>query len=502
MNSAGRQDTQGAIAAALKAAMQCLQEGRPAEAERIYSRIVHQAPRNTAALFNLGLLASRRGAPQEAQLLFKKVLEIDARDADAAVSLAITYADMGMAAEALQAASKAEALSPAATGLAQLGAMYGEWGQIEKARACLRGALEKQPENINALATLAAYDRLDVDDPAYRTLSRLSAGGDRLRPADRARVEFALAKARVEQGDEKAGYAAYARGNKIKNDTYAGFDIARLEEYFDSVAGLFTPALMERHAGTVVAGGERPVFIVGMQRSGSTLAAQILDSHPAARSIGESVAARLSLPPASGEKAVRDGRITAQTVENLSAEALGAIAKRYAALARLSPDGDMVVVDKMLPNFILMGLLRLALPQAKFIHCQRDPLDAGLSVWTTLFFEPTPWAYDQRSIARYYKAQMKMMSHWKALFPQAIHTLSYEKLVADQEGETRKLLDFCGLPWDAQCLDFHTTPGPVKTASVMQVRQPLNAGSLGKGRRAAAYLKDMLDEIEKGGTTG
>ncbi|MEZ0259871.1 MAG: sulfotransferase [Alphaproteobacteria bacterium] len=502
MNSAGLQNTQGPFAAALRAAMQCLQEGRPAEAERIYNQIVQQAPGNTAALFNLGLLAARRGSAKEAQLLFKKVLDIDPKDADAAVSLAITYADMGMATEAQAAAAQALALSPAPPALSQLGAMYGELGLTEKALETLRAALKAQPENINALATLAAYDKLATDDPACRALIKLSATGDRLPPADRARVEFALGKARLDQGDEKTAYAAYALGNKIKKSTYSGFNISRFEEYFDSLAALFTPALVTKHASAAQPKGERPVFIVGMQRSGSTLAAQILDSHPAARSIGESSASRLSFPPPPGEKFARDTRVTAALTERLSPDLLAGIRKSYAGYARLAADKDAVVVDKMLPNFMLLGLLKLAMPEAKFIHCQRDPVDAGLSVWTTLFFEPTPWAYDQRDIARYYKAQMKLMAHWQKLFPQAIHVLSYEKLVAEQEAETKKLLEFCGLPWDPRCLDFHTASGMVKTASVMQVRQPINAASVGKGSRAAAYLKDMLDELNKGVVAG
>jgi hypothetical protein len=494
-----------AIDAALKAATGFLQQNRPAEAEKIYRDIFLRQPNNPAALFNLGLLAGRRGSHADAAKFFEHLLTVAPQDMDALAALAITKAELGQVDQAYELATRATsgASGPALT---QLAAMYGETGDHDKAVFCLRKALQQRPSDINALCLLASYTRLAADDPAFLSLRTVDERNALPDANSRARAAFALGKAYMDQGDSARAFALYAKGNALKKSTYAGYDIARHEKYIESIIALFdvqTVARMQSAIPPSVA-GERPVFIVGVPRSGSTLVDQILSSHPQVRSLGESPAVRMSVPyfenkEGQGLFGQREPSITSSLIEGLDTDMLAAIRGRYMAFAKYQSQATGCVVDKMLGNFMFLGLLRLAFPGAKFIHCMRDPADAGLSIWSLIFWPNMPWAYDQRNIARYFLAEKKLMDHWKKLFPGGIYEARYERLVADQEGETRRLLEYCGLAWDERCLKFHETRRVVKTASVAQVRRPLYNDSVAKWKKHENHLDELLTTLRQGG---
>lgn len=502
-NEAGGNDA--ATAAALKTAMAFLQQNRPAEAEKIYHEVFSRSPDNPAVLFNLGLLASRRGAPAEAAKFFEHLLRLAPHDMDAAAALAVTKADLGLTDEAYALAARAMQ-GASAPALAQLAAMYGETGDNAKASDCLRRALAQRPGDVNALCLLASYDRLKPEDPAFLALQRMDEKNALPDANAQARVAFALGKSYQEQGDTDRAFALFDKGNKLKKSTYAGYDISQHEKYIDSIISFFNADLVGRFQPAVASltSGERPVFVVGVPRSGSTLVDQILSSHPQVRSLGESRAVRVSVPwfenpEGQGLFGLREPSISRGLVQALDQEMLAAIRGRYRAFGQYQSQGDGRVVDKMLGNFMFLGLLRLAMPDAKFVHCMRDPAAAGLSIWSIIFWPNIPWAYDQREIARYLLAEKKLMDHWKRLFPGEIHEVRYESLVTNQEDETRKLLDYCGLPWDERCLKFHETRRIVKTASVTQVRQPLYRDSVAKWKKHERHLGDMLSTLRQGG---
>jgi predicted helicase len=149
----------------------------------------------------------------------------------------------------------------------------------------------------------------------------------------------------------------------------------------------------------------------------------------------------------------------------------------------------------MLFNYLWIGLLRLALPEAKIVHCTRDPVDIGLSIWQLLFTPDIPWAYDLSEIGRCCQAYRKVMTHWNSIFPGEIYEANYEAMVTDQEGETRKLLDFCGLPWDDRCMRFHENKRHVRTASSAQVRVPIYTDSVKKWKKYEKYLTPLIEEV-------
>jgi hypothetical protein len=264
------------------------------------------------------------------------------------------------------------------------------------------------------------------------------------------------------------------------------YDADATSRWMADIAANFTPALLER-LGQSKAGSSRPIFVVGMPRSGTSLVEQILASHPAIHGAGElshiqKLANLLGDFPASiAEAAPAD-------LASLGISYLEAIAPLGA--------GQRHVVDKMPANIFYAGLIRLILPEARIIHCRRDPVDTCLSCYSKLFTKGQLFSYDQAELGRYHRDYQSLAAHWRAVLPAThFYEVDYEAVVADLESEARRMLDFLGLPWDPACLEFYRTERPVRTASVNQVRQPLYRSSAGRWRRHEQNLQRLLDAL-------
>jgi tetratricopeptide (TPR) repeat protein len=240
---------------------------------------------------------------------------------------------------------------------------------------------------------------------------------------------------------------------------------------------------------------EDPIFIVGLPRSGTTLVERILASHSSLSSAGELESFAQSLVEAariqSGNAALSRRELVALSA-TLDFAALG---RDYLARARAAYGGSGRFIDKMPLNYLYCGLIRRALPNARIVHVVRHPLGVCYAMYKTLFKSGYPFSYDLREIARYYSAYRRLMAHWQTTLPGAIHQLRYEDLIADQAGETRKLLEYCGLGWEDGCLDFHRNPTPTTTASAAQVRRPLYDSSVSQWRHYEAQLSELRDTL-------
>ena len=229
-----------------------------------------------------------------------------------------------------------------------------------------------------------------------------------------------------------------------------------------------------------------------MPRSGTTLTEQILASHPQVHGAGELSALSDVL---SDFHAVDDlAKLAA-----LDASELDGLARRYRQLAHESvPTDRRYVVDKMPHNFRYIGFIRLLFPQAKVIHCLRDPVDTCLSCYKRYFAGGgVRFAYDLTELGRYYCLYLNLMHHWHSVLPGYVYDLRYEDLIADQEGQSRRLLEFCGLPWDERCLTFYDSNRLVTTNSYHQVRQPIYRSSVQLWRRFEDHLAPLLDELRQ-----
>lgn len=489
------------LQSALGIAMQCLRQGRHGEAEMVYRDVIGQAPSCQPALFNLGLLAHRRGALGEAADFFEKLIQLNPQEADATMALAILRAEQRNADEAHRLAERALELGPSAAGLVQLGALFSETGDNDKARECLSEAIRQQPGNIKAHFTLHTLKKYTAGDPDFLQLLDIHQKSSQLSVEERALLSFMLGKACLDQGNAESAFGHLAEGNRLRRAVYKQYDISAQEKYVDSIIRLFDKETVERLRGKSPADSPRPVFVIGMMRSGSTLVDQILSSHPDVESCGELPLLTRSLPVFAnaefpGKFGPREPSMNAGLLAKLDPAMLQDIGQKYLSLTGPFAKDAKRVVDKMLFNYLWTGVIRLALPNAKIIHCTRDPADIGLSIWGIMFAEHMPWAYDQKEIGRYYRAYKKLMDHWNELFPGEIYEVNYETMIAGQENQTRRLLEYCGLPWDDRCLKFHETSRRVQTSSLAQVRQPIYKDSVKKWQKYAQYLTDLTGALE------
>lgn len=487
------------IAAALRQADALLAQGRFDDAAKMFENILRADPANATALFNLGTLHHQRGRLKEAENCFRRILQKHPADADALMALAFALLDNGDMAAARPLAAKACEIAPTARLFAKAGILEREMGDLKAAEALFARALEKDPSDISSFYALCAARKFSADDPVFKDFSTRDLNAPSLSLDDRIKLRFALGKACLDAGDTDASFAHYAEGNRLKKSTYKVFTIEKFEKYVDSIIGLFTEETVKKHPRSGN-DSERPVFIVGMPRSGSTLTDQILSSHPDVAGLGEVACFRQSVPAFRNEEVPGyftpgTPSITAGLMEKLSPDMLRNIANKYLSLTDDFASDARILTDKMLFNYLWIGLIRLALPNAKIIHCTRDPADMGLSIWRLLFRENMPWAYDLAEIGRYYKAYRKLMAHWESLFPGDILEVRYEDLVAKQEEQSRRLLAFCNLEWDDRCLNFHETERQVRTASAAQVRQPIYGDSVKRWKKYEKYLAPLLENL-------
>jgi hypothetical protein len=279
------------------------------------------------------------------------------------------------------------------------------------------------------------------------------------------------------------------KGNELKRRRI-DYDEVRALGVLDRVRSVFDRRLLAARQG----GGypsSLPVFVVGMPRSGTTLVEQILASHPEVHGAGE-------LPDLNRlverlRNAAGAAFLYPEDAPALAAERLREFGETYVEGLRGRAPGATRVTDKMPGNFLLLGLIHLALPGASIIHVTRDPRDTCLSCYSKLFTAEQNFAYDLGELGRYYSKYSQLMAHWQDVLPEGrILSIRYEDVIADLEGEARRIISHCGLAWDERCLAFHKTERPVKTASATQVRRPIYRSAVGRWQLYEEHLGPLL----------
>lgn len=484
-------------AAAMQTALDLAARGKTADAAKMLEDLTRRNPANATAPFNLGMLCYKTGDLAGAEKAFRKAHARNPEDGETLASLAGVRLDQGAHTEGLELWERAKRQPLPARSWVTMGAILREMGDLTRAGACFETALSLQPDCIEAFYGISRIRKFTPEElVAMRAVKNPRTVDEKIQ------LEFSLGKAGLDTGAAEDGFLHYAEGNRLKNSTRPA-DISLYEKYADSLIRLFDEDVVKRFRGKGGVASNQPVFIVGMMRSGSTLTDQILSSHPDVRSVGETEYFLKNIPvypnaEVPGHFRLGVPSITREFIDRLTPEVLDTIGWKYLSLTAPAAHGATRVIDKMLHNYFWVGLIRLALPNAKIIHTTRDPVDTGLSLWTLLFTSHLPWAYDQRDIGRYILSCQKIMTHWKKLFPGEIYEANYERMISDQEGETRKLLDFCGLPWDENCLKFHETKRLVNTASATQVRQPIYKDSVKKWKKYEQYLQPLIETLEGG----
>ena len=308
-------------------------------------------------------------------------------------------------------------------------------------------------------------------------------------------LRFALAKEYEDIGEYAHSFAEL-RLAAAKRREFLRYDVAQDVATVDWIIGAYPQGPAIATPGATPAD---PIFIVGLPRSGTTLAERILGSHSRVRSEGELNHFALCLVEAvsahTGERQLPRRDLVARSA-GIDFAALG---RRYVERVEQGGFAGVSFIDKMPLNYLYCGLIRRALPQARIVHLVRHPLASCYAIYKTLFEAGYPFSYDLGEIARYYIAYRRLMRHWQQTMPGAIHELRYEDLVADQLGETRRLLEFCGLDFEEACVQFHRNKAASTTASAAQVRRPLYDSSVAQWRHYATELGALRTELAAAG---
>lgn len=306
-------------------------------------------------------------------------------------------------------------------------------------------------------------------------------------------IGFALAKEYEDVGayDQSFGVLSQAAAKQRQHMRYdVATDLATVQWIIDA----FPKARPVEQAAD-----DDPIFVLGLPRSGTTLVERILTSHSALTGAGELDCFALALVSAVRRKTGRDRLPRQDLVAHAAGADFMALGQDYLRLARREVEARGRFVDKMPLNYLYCGLIQRALPRAKIIHVTRHPMAACFAMYKALFRDAYPFSYDLSEIARYYTGYRRLMEHWSETMPGSIHTVSYEALVGDQLGQSRSILEFCGLEWQEACGRPHENRAASTTASAAQIRLPVYTSSLQQWRHYAVQLAGLRQELTAAG---
>ena len=446
------------------------------------------------ACFNLGSTLQEQGKLPEAAIQYRRAIRLRADYADARGRLGTVLLELGRLDEATAELERAVALEPDyAEAHNNLGTALLDQGRFEEAAARFDRAIQLRPDYAEAHFNRAEVPGAGLGEAGLAALEALAADRCRLPAAKTPLIHFALARALEEAGEPARAFQHLLAGNARKREQIT-YDEAATRDLFARIAAVFDAGLFQRRQGT----GEPstvPIFVLGMPRSGSSLVEQILASHPQVHGGGELTTLVAVATGATGGRC--PPLAYPEDVPGLDDAALRRLGGAYLAGLPPLPAGKTRITDKMPYNFLNIGLIRLILPGARIIHTERNPADTCVSCFSKLFPLSQAFSYDLGELGRYYRWYRALMVHWRTVLPpDAVLDVSYEAVVEDLEAQARRLVAWCGLPWDDRCLDFHETRRAVRTASAVQVRQPLFRSSLERWRRYQAWLQPLLRELD------
>ena len=474
--------------------------GKVKEAQELYEQLLKQVPENSHIHYCLGAVAHKRKDYEGAYKYFETALKKNPRNHKALVAMGFTLLDLGKPEEAVEYCEKSLEIKRDIENVSLYGTVLKLLGRFEESEKMFREAIKLNPNEMLAYKDIISSRKMTKDDSIIDELQTVyDTRYDKLDETNQVRLHFALGKAYYDLKEYDHSFEHYKKGNDLKSKKYP-FGKNNLPSYVEKIPESFTKNRFEALKGHGFK-SKKPIFVVGMPRSGTTLTEQIIASHPMVHGAGELLAfGNCCLDPDKPEKhglgGTKDTFINRKFIDALTGEKLTEIGEAYINyINKVSPSECEYVVDKMPFNFMRVGLIKLALPDAKIIYAKRNPMDIGLSIYRQLFQEDMGFAYDLETLGKMLITFEKVMNYWQELLGDDLYVSSYEDLVQNPEAETRKLIEYCGLPWDDSCLSHHTSKNTVKTASFAQVRAPINTKSVEGWRKFEKGLKPLADML-------
>ena len=469
----------------------CTREGDDASAATCLMQAVQNKPDDANLNYQLGTILGKLDRFDEAIHFLRLAHQYDPGHWRALNILGLALYHSDRLDEALECYRRSIAINPGhAATYSNMADTLKYKGEIDLAVENYQKALQLDPTLYSTYHALAFCRRFEKNDDSINIMEEILAAPD-ISGEQKMHIDYALAKAYEDIGEFDKSFAHLDQANKIKRSTF-DFNIEDVIKVLNKPIRLFGPEIFDKfsHQGCP---DNTPIFIVGMPRSGSTLVEQILASHPDVHGAGEIHDFNKVLEE-HGLNIFRDE--FDQGVAGLTASQLKTIGERYLQGLRQYSLNSLHITDKFLQNFLLLGLIRLALPNARIIHCIRDPVDTCLSCYKQLFRKFHLYSYDLAELGQYYRHYERLMAHWRTVIPGSFLDFHYEELINDQRGQTARLLEYCGLEWDDACLNYHKTERAVKTASDSQVRKSIYTSSVKRWKCYEAHLQPLLDALD------
>ena len=466
--------------------------GERREALTLYRRALELDPGRAGSYGNLGQLLFELAQVEEAAASFQRAVALQPDSAALHTSLAAAQRMQHRAGEAEASCRAALAIDPnCVQALTLLGELHADRGEFAEAQQRFEQALAVDPGFPFTYWSIAAHRKMSVDDVGWLQGAQALLAKP-LAVADEISLRFALGKYFDDVAQYDDAFGSYRQANELSKRYGRKYDGSKLTARIDRLIGTFDATFIRR-CQTDASPSELPVFVVGMPRSGTSLVEQILASHPAVFGAGELNFWDTAF--AAFESAAATDNRAAGLVPGMAREFLGQLSALSGSALR--------VIDKMPANFTYAGLIHAALPRARIIHVQRHPIDTCLSIYFHNFLNRGAYANDLSNLAHSYAEYLRLIAHWRAVLPPAaLLEVPYEGMIADQEGWTRRMLDFIGLPWDPRCLEFHQTDRVVITASNWQVRQKLNSGAVGRWRHYERHIGPLRELLARAADQG
>jgi tetratricopeptide (TPR) repeat protein len=507
----------------LKRAKEYREKGQLREADRLCASVLRVSPDNPHALLLAGNLALDVDDEVLAIQYFERAIKEKPKDPNLHLALAKTHASASEFELAIRHFRRALTLKPnLVEALCGLGRAYVSFGKAELALPFYQKALridrDHKAVRLGYADALSSLGRMDEAVTYLRESVRRRRELPQAYSAFAATLKFSSEPAELQaiiteladpaHSQAAASHLHYAAG-KILNDlgryedaidhfqkakaaTRNNFDVRAYRAWVDQMIDVMNPEML-RARSALGDPSELPVFIVGMPRSGTTLVEQICASHPDVHGAGELYKfARVANSFGLNRTTLEPFR---NALADLSVETSRSLAADYLAYVRRLSHDALRIVDKMPHNFETIGLIALLLPNARIIHCRRDAIDNCVSCFTTSFNKHHGYNADMQTLGLYYREYDRLMRHWNAVLPGRIHEVRYEDMIADPDTESRRLIDYLGLPWDDACLRFHQSDRTVVTPSRWQVRQPVYKTSVKRWKHYEHKIQPLIEAL-------
>jgi tetratricopeptide (TPR) repeat protein len=471
------------------------EDGKLDDAVTWYQKALQLEPGSARIHCNLASALQEQEKHEDARAEYQTALQLDPDYAEAHHGLGTVVHDDGQFQEAAAHFRTALQLKPdLVSAHTSLGTVLEELGEFETALSCFREAMRHDPRCGGAYGQLATTLRAKLPEADRVAMEQMLA--DREMPAGkRLALHFGLAQVCDARGDYAQAADHLREANALREAEWQkrgqGYDPVEHARFVDGLIATFTPAFFERVRGFGLE-TERPVFIVGVPRSGTTLIEQILASHSQVFGAGELRYVRdtfEAVPQVMNRQAS-----PIECLRELDRATAGLLAQRHLDRLRQMNEPALRIVDKMPDNYLHLGLVATVFPKAKIIHCRRNLRDVAVSCWMTNFRQ-IRWAFDQKHIASRFGEYRRLMDHWPQVLPVPLLEVDYEETVGDLEGVARRLVAWCGLEWEPACLAYHENRRPVRTASVTQVRQPIYQRSVARWKNYEQALGDLFASL-------